>query len=209
MIRSLFVLAFAAAGSVAAGPVPGWHLTGSNVGAYEIAVDREVFHGGAASASIHCLDPGSGGFGALMQTVRADDYLDRRVRLSAWVKAVKAGKPRLWLRVDGVGGETLAFDNMDERADSGTFKWRRLEIVLDVLPHAATLNFGIILEGHGQAWIDDVMIETVPPKVRATKPLRPPMMPQDGGAQRRGASRTVPLHVVNLDFEAPPAEPRP
>jgi hypothetical protein len=113
-----------------------------------------------------------------------------RVRLSAWVKATKGSTPALWLRVDGTGGELLAFDNMDDRSRSGPFEWTRQEIVLDVIDGAALVNFGVMARGNGTVWIDDVTLERVPTAVHTTKPL-PPLMPAPPGAGKRSSKRTT------------------
>src|SRR5204863_2793905 len=103
-----------------------------------------------------------------MQTIKADEYLGQRVRLSAWVKAGDAGKPRIWMRIDGQNGEVLAFDNMDNRSKRGSFNWQLQQIVLNVNKSAVLINFGFMLEGHGVAWIDDVSLDVVDRKVKDT-----------------------------------------
>ncbi len=70
-------------------------------------------------------DPRS--FGNLMQTIRADDYRGKRVRLRAAARA-EGGPAALWLRVDRKGGVMGFFDNMGERViRSG--EWQRYDIV--------------------------------------------------------------------------------
>jgi hypothetical protein len=102
-----------------------------------------------------------------MQMILADEYAGNRVRLSAWVKATEGGKPRIWMCVDSKS-EILAFDNMDNRSMSGPFEWNYQEIVLDVKPPAVMVRYGLILDGDGAAWIDDVRLEVVPRQVRTT-----------------------------------------
>ena len=147
-----------------------------------------------------------------MQTIRADEFRGHRVRLAAWVKSDHAGSANLWMRIDGfaaTGGfapnsgyqnKTLDFDNMHDRQMTGTKNWKYQEVVLDVPLSAATVNFGLILEGGGQAWVDDMILEVVTKRVRHT----------GGFVQRDGpppvsheiaALAKYPLQPQNLDFE--------
>jgi hypothetical protein len=147
--------------------VPGWVLSGMNRFSYGIGIDRETFHSGAAAGRIHCIEH-CDSFGTLMQRISAADYLSRRVRFSAWVKATPGGKPRVWMRVDGPGGKVLAFDNLDNRAKRGPFDWTQQTIVLEVPASAVSIYFGLILDGKGAAWLDDAALEIVDGKTRLT-----------------------------------------
>jgi len=74
--------------------------------------------------------------------------------------------------------------------------------VLDVEPSGVVIHYGIILEGGGQAWIDDVTLTPVEGKVRSTNMMHEPTPPRgDPDAVRRAYNRATP---VNLDFEQPP-----
>lgn len=185
-------------------PVPGWFLAGSNRGGFELTLDREARHGGDLSARLMCRDTSCSGFGNVMQSIRAAHYLDKRIRLSAWVKSEKRVRARLWMRIDAVDGRTLAFDNMEHRARSGPFDWTHQEVVLQVPRDSALIHFGLIVEGAGSAWLDDVMLEVVPRSVRTTNLLDP-------GATPRSARNVADSYFkatyepMNLDFESPPA----
>ena len=181
------------------GSIPNWFQAGSNVRQFRIRADREVAHGGSASAKIECLAKRCEGFGTLMQAIRADSYLGQRIRLTAWVKALDAGQPRIWMRVDGAQGDTIAFDNMDHRAKSGSFDWQLQEIVLNVGKDAALISFGVILNDHGIAWMDDVSIEVVDRSVKTTG-SGPTGNGQGGASVRRQWERAA-ERPMNLDFE--------
>jgi hypothetical protein len=141
-------------------PIPEWFLSGKNRISYQIGLDREVFYAGHASGRIHCLRD-CDAFGTIMQSISAAEYAGRRMRFSAWVRAERGGKPRLWMRVDGEGNRLLAFDNMDKRANGGSFDWRQQAIVLDVPLSAVSINVGLILDSKGAAWMDDAVLEAV------------------------------------------------
>ena len=181
-------------------PIPGWRLAGSVPQCYQVGVDRETRHGGGASGTIRSVTPNCLGFGTLMQTFQAQEFRERRVRLSAWVKTRDAGRASLWMRVDDDDGAVLAFDNMDRRSKRGTTGWHKEEIVLDVPHRAASINFGVLLAEHGQAWVDDMMFEVVDKKVKSTPmPVAQAAGRSDPNAHRNRAN--LPASPENLDFE--------
>jgi hypothetical protein len=146
----------------------GWFLAGMAPHDYETGVDRQVTHGGKASGFLRAKATPSK-FGTLMQMSKPGAYRGKRVRLSAWVKAEKvAGWAGVWMRVDGEDNKSLAFDNMQNRPIKGTSGWTKYEIVLDVDDKATAIAFGILLDGAGAVWIDDIRFEVVDKNVPTT-----------------------------------------
>jgi hypothetical protein len=188
VILALLIVAPAAA--FAADSLPsGWIKAGSQPAEYEVGIDSTTHHGGHASGYVKSITKDLHGFGTLMQTTGPGEYLGKRVRLSAYVKADQVTDwAGIWMRVDGPteGNQpkVLAFDNMQSRPIKGTFDWKRFEIVLDVPKEAADIAFGILLSKDGQVWIDDLKFEVVPASVPVTG---------RGGAMTKAPS--------NLDFE--------
>jgi hypothetical protein len=200
-VKLFTLLLMACVGGAQTGPIPEWFLSGMNRTQFGVKLDREVSHGGSASARIECFAKRCETFGTLMQTIKADAYVGQRIRLSAWVKAVDAGQPRIWMRVDGDEGDTLAIDNMDGRAKSGSFDWRQMQIVLNVGKNAALINYGVILESRGMAWIDDVTIEAVDRTVKATGMSHVTGSGQGNAAAIRKRWERSADRPMNLDFE--------
>jgi hypothetical protein len=137
-----------------------WIIGGTRSGDYEMGLDpvencaliryREILAG-------LLPDSPESGFGALMQSFRAEDYLDKRLELSAQLKAQEVtGIASLWMRVDAERGRTLAFDNMEGRRSGGpllgTTGWQDRSIVLDVPSGAQSIHFGFFLRGGGSVW---------------------------------------------------------
>jgi hypothetical protein len=147
------------------GSRPMWFVAGSAPSKYTASADTAVHHGDATSLSLASREPVVGDeFGTAMQTTSAEAYRGARVRLTAYVKAENVrGWAGLWMRVDdaGVGTKPLAFDNMEDRPIKGTSDWTPYSIVLDVPPQAKGLALGVLLQGEGHVWMDDVVIESV------------------------------------------------
>ena len=92
----------------------------------------------------------------------------------------------LWVRVDGRPGNTLAFDNMSDRAIKGTTDWTQYQVVLDVDNAAESISFGTLLTRTGSLWIDDVELSPVPTTVPITEV---------------SLAKTLPLRPANMGFE--------
>ena len=147
---------------------PGWFLAGSRPALYETDVDKSMTYGGAPSAFLRSNGPVPEGFGTLMQEFAATEYLGKRVRLGAFVKAEDVTRwAGLWMRVDK-GTKSVSFDNMQNRAIKGSTGWMHYEVVLDVPQDATGMAFGILLDGPGTVWLNSVKVETVGPETPVT-----------------------------------------
>jgi len=122
-----------------------------------------------------------------MQTISAEEYRKRRVRLAGFVRGqgidAWAG---LWMRVDGpVASQHLAFDNMEERPLRATFDWKEVSVVLDVPAEATYIAFGALLTGDGSLQLARLRFEIVDEQLPTTNQVRR-------------------LHPRNLDFAEVP-----
>jgi hypothetical protein len=154
----------------------GWGKNGAKPESYVVGVDATQSWGGMPSAYVQSLTPQvEGGFGGMMQTTGAENYVGKRVRLSGWIKTEDAneGGGHLWLRVDGEArGQSLQFDNMDNRAIKGTSDWQEASIVLDVPAGSTALAYGFFVSGGGKMWVNGQKIEEVGPDVPSTNMIK-------------------------------------
>ncbi len=88
-------------------------MAGSHPADYEAGIDGERMNGLPVVYLRSCRTPASG-FGTLMQTMRPEVYVGKRVRFSGSVRLEDLTSwAGLWMRVDGpTPGRHLAFDNM-------------------------------------------------------------------------------------------------
>ena len=125
--------------------------------------------------------------GFLVQSIIADDYRGRRVRLTANVKTVDADKGTIFMRIDKSPGNTLRFDNIFSReskaASQSTKDWADRSVILDVPEAATSIHFGFCLQGYGRIWARAFRLESVGKDVATTA--------------GRGRSLAAP---TNLDF---------
>lgn len=202
-----------------AGPAPqGWHAVVADRAEYDVGTEPLRRPGGEGwiGATIRALRAEAQGSGILQQSVRADAYRGRRVRLSGWLRAVAGEGPggvsRLWVRVDGAAG-ALASDYMNARPVAGTREWAPYTLVVDVPREAVGITFGVALTGGGQLWVDDLALEAVGADVAVTGQAGHEIYGGRGGADvgptraaerhraRLLAYRLAPDRPVNLDFE--------
>jgi hypothetical protein len=165
----------------------GWFSAGSHPQHYLIGADLTTSHRGACSGTVAARREQPEGFGTLMQQCLASAYCGQRLRLTGYLKAAGVtGWAGMWLRIDGPDGEkaSLGFDNMQDRPITGTCDWTQHTIVLDVPNTSHALAFGVLLEGPGQVWIDDLRFDIVGTDIPVT-----------------GRTITISPQPVNLDFE--------
>ncbi|HXN09165.1 MAG TPA: hypothetical protein VN860_05850 [Candidatus Acidoferrales bacterium] len=151
-------LAFADSQSIPAG----WFMAGSAPQLYTAGVDPNTNHDKAKSAYLASTQAEGTQFGTLMQMFSAQDYLGKRVSLSAYIKSAEvARRAALWMRVDGQGAKRLSFDNMADRPILGTTDWKEYTIVLDVPPESRDIALGVLLSGQGKVWVSGISLKSV------------------------------------------------
>ena len=167
-IEALGSVALLLAGSTtlqAAAP-NGWSLAGGSP--TQFGIDALAPHNGYPSAYLRSRTPRVDGFGTLMQDFRAEHYLGKRVRFSAFVKTQSAQyRAGLWMRIDK-GSQQVGFDNMSDRPIRGTTGWQKYDVLLDVPLDATSISLGVLLIGSGEVWLNDAKFKVVGPRVLAT-----------------------------------------
>jgi hypothetical protein len=128
---------------------------------YSGTLDADTVHGGKYSLHLkHVLGKGfgvgTGSLGALLPAVRA-----KTIRLSGWIKTKDVSEfAGLWCRVDGANNEKYAFNNMQDSMITGTHDWKRYSFEMPVDKRATNVSFGVLTVGTGEAWFDDLSIDT-------------------------------------------------
>ena len=142
----------------------GWQAITDATGEYTVGADVARRDGGQgfAGATIKSNVDSPRGSAMLAQSIRADAYRGKRIRLSGYLKTigVNEGTAILFMRVDG-DGVVQTSDYMQNRPMMLTTDWTRQEIVLDVPRDAIGFTYGFMLGGSGQAWLDDVQLDVV------------------------------------------------
>jgi hypothetical protein len=193
----------------------GWYAVGAGTGDYAVGTDLSRRDGGLGfgGGTIRSLIAAPRGLATLQQSIRADLYRGERVRLSGFVKRgareEMGGTAALWMRVDGPAGSESS-DYMQNRPISEGTDWARYAVVLDVPPNAVGISLGVVLEGQGQVWLDDVALERVGRDVALTgrpgpvvaRGDTPTDLRQDALRRHRQktAYRDALLRPVNLSF---------
>lgn len=140
----------------------GWVVDGIP-GQYETGIDDDVVHNESPSLTIKFASSEEPtGSATLGQNLNLQKFVDKRLRMTAFVKTEHADGAGLWMRVDGpTSDQPLAFDNMSTRPIKNTTDWKRYEVVLDIPSKATAICYGAVLTGKGQLWVADFNFEEV------------------------------------------------
>lgn len=177
----------------------GWFAVGGINTSYALGLNEKTPHSGSAALSVTGIDSASTGFRGVGQQIKADAFIGKRIRLSAFIKQddLKGPTIGLWMRVDGQDIE-YAFDNMTARHLQGTADWHVVEIILDVPAGAVGIAFGVLLHGSGTMLVDDMKLEAIP----ATGPTTDQQSgPVPITYDARSVYANMPLSPSNMDFE--------
>src|SRR6516225_4845838 len=93
-----------------------WFKFGTAPQLYENFIDSSNPHQGRGAMTLKSFDTTINGFGTLAQMMRPGKYLDKRVRMTGYLKSKDAiGWAGFWFRVDQSGSQALlSFDNMED-----------------------------------------------------------------------------------------------
>jgi hypothetical protein len=126
--------------------------------------------------SVRCASTVLPSFGGARMSFDAARYRGKRVRVSAGVMAADVstvanaqypnimGEAGLWIGV-GTPRDGLRTDRMQNRAIKGTTGWETLDFVVDIPADAGQLQAGFWMQGKGQIWVRDLIVEEVPTTV--------------------------------------------
>jgi len=170
----------------------GWFKAGDSPKSYKIGLDNSIFQNGEKSAFIESTESDINGFGTLMQTCSAKEYLGKKVKLSGFIKTENiSGWVGMWLRIDPIKSPSSEyFDNMRDNPIRETTNWTKYEIILDIPINSNSINFGVLLRGAGKVWFDNLSFEVVG---NSTEKFNDSL--------NIGISRKLLPKPTNLDFE--------
>jgi hypothetical protein len=140
-----------------------WYKDGNRPASYEIGVDEKVLFHDEPTNYLKYTSGEADGFGTIMKDIKPGEFLGKRIKLTGFIKSENIeNSAGMWMRVDGnITGQTLGFDNMQNRPIRGTNDWTRYEIVLDVPQNAARIFYGVLIAGKGEVWFNEISFDTV------------------------------------------------
>jgi hypothetical protein len=142
------------------GRPPGWcnsyeYVTGVSIG-YTCKVEPRLDGEPGSCARFAHPYAQEDDFGSLMQRCLASSIAGSEVLLEGQVRSERLDQwAGLWLRADGVEG-TLFFENMSNRPIRGSTPWTTYTIITQLPAETTWLNYGIILQGRGTVWADNL-----------------------------------------------------
>ena len=171
-IKLIITLLFAlTSASIHAKAPIGWVMANTNE--YETGIDSSQKYNNRKSAFIESTVSEPESFTGLNQAIKADDYREHRIRLKGVIKTKEVAKwAGFWVRADDSSAKIVAFENMQNRGISGTTDWTPCEIVIDIPKSAKSIYFGLLLDGAGKVWMNDLSFEQVEESIPLTSDAR-------------------------------------
>lgn len=147
----------------------GWLL--SDKRAFKCGVDKNETRNGTESVFLKSVVPRPRDFGSMNKIIDAALLVGKTLRMSAWLKTdlPEGASAQLWLRVDGDWKQRPAecFDNMFKRRVKGRNDWHHYEVSVEVPTPSQKIAYGVLLNGTGQLWLNDIMLEQLDPSASA------------------------------------------
>lgn len=127
--------------------------------AYTFEIDRSV--AAAGSASMRISGDGSEPWGGIVQTVSPGHAEGGRLRLSAMARGngMPGGVQLMVTFRDGPMSDPVERDLADLGAD---FDWRSIELDFDVPAGVSRVEVGLLLQGPGTLWLDEIDLRPAP-----------------------------------------------
>ena len=138
----------------------GWRGSINNLPEVVMGIDTNVKHSGKASGFVQCRPLIKSGFGSLMQSVAADDYRNKRVRLTVYVKTKDAELVQIFMSVHS-SDSAIAYGNSLNESIHENSDWTLSHVTLDIPESSRNIDFGVVLVGEGTVWADDYKLEIV------------------------------------------------
>jgi C-terminal processing protease CtpA/Prc len=113
--------------------------------------------------------------GSVMQSIDAKPYRGRTIRFRAAIRAEingPRGSAHLWLRVH-LTNDCTGLEDFREQQPVVINDWQYYEITGKIDNNADVINYGLMLIGNGNAWIDDASFEFINLDTLDNKPPSP------------------------------------
>lgn len=136
---------------------------------YAMGTDASVTRDGPPSTFIKNKVANPTSWGSTVQVIPVDDVRGKRLMVSGYIKTTNVARyAEYWVRIDGSNHQVLVYDDMANRPLTGTADWRAFSIVMEVPTTATNIFMGLLLNGVGEVWVDDLSVAVVTKDVPLT-----------------------------------------
>ncbi len=161
----------------------GWFPAGSHPEEYKMTIVSGTKHSGSHAALIEYTGGEKpSGFGTYMQMHKPGAWAGKKIKMTGYVKTENIeGWCGMWCRVDDASGkDSYDFYNMGDHPIKGTTDWTKYEIMVNVPNDASAVAYGLLVNGKGMAYFDDVSFEVLGPAENHPVHGKPSMLPDKG-----------------------------
>lgn len=138
----------------------GWRAGNRNGQDIVLGTDLLIKHTGRSSGFIKRDPKPVPANGVMMQSIVADQYRNKRVRLSVYLKSEDVQSAHIFFTVQSPDS-AIAYANTRNEAIHETTDWTLCQLTLDIPGNSRNMDFGVILFGQGVIWVDDCKLEIV------------------------------------------------
>jgi hypothetical protein len=107
---------------------------------------------------------GDEAWGLLRQMVPVQPaWLNKTIRLTGFLRtdAVDSFGAAVLVQSRSASDDVLTWDHMNDRRLLGTRPWSAVSVQIKIPPNAAFISAGVMLEGGGTLWADDLRLEII------------------------------------------------
>ncbi len=132
----------------------GWSKQWVGHGDIQVSRDTAVFHGGQASLHVESVGDSMGQAARLMDGASGSQFT-----LSGWVKSAGSAKVNVYVQSFNGNWNPVADNSFQQAAFvANTTDWTPFEKTIVLPAGVAHFGVGLLLDGNGEAWLDDVKI---------------------------------------------------
>lgn len=203
MLGLFFIEAVIFASETRAGNLPdsipkGWRTDSINSPDVVLGTDKTVMRSGKASGFAERAPNPVYGAGSIIQSIAADPYRNKRVRLTVFIKSKEVEGAYVYMSVDGLD-TSVAYANTYSKLIEETIDWTMFNITLDVPEESRNIRIGATLLGQGTIWLDDCKLEIVDKSVPSDDIVSTGRI--KSGTKIRKVNYLPNATAINLDFE--------
>jgi hypothetical protein len=142
-----------------------WEFTGGGGESYPNGYigfcDDSVKHSGRYSLHLRYVTGNGFGLGKPAGNSILPDLRGKTVAIGGWIKTQNvSGYAAFWFRANDSAENVIAFRSLQRDGINGSKDWKHYSMQVDVPKTATGLNWGAIMGGSGDAWFDDITIDT-------------------------------------------------
>lgn len=143
-----------------------WFKGGTNQDDYTVGIDNTTSRNSNSVYTIKSFVKEARGFGTYVSEMPATRFAGKKLRMTGYVKTNEAKTLGGFLII--TDGSFPASDKMkvtnnddDKKQTIWSPEWIKTELEVEIPADAINIQYGVLLEGNGQIWFDEISFEII------------------------------------------------